>query len=187
MSRAFPDVPRPDVPVPIAVLRDFVNTEDRETGVDSLATREGLADHLASAELLPEGTVVTARHLQQAVTLRAALRRALERNHDGSAGEVPDLAEALAGLRVRLTWSPEGATLEPDADGVPGALAAIGVAVHDAVARDLFWRLKICSSDECEWAYYDHSKNRSRHWCEYGCGNRVKTRAYRARRRAATP
>ena len=62
----------------------------------------------------------------------------------------------------------------------------------DAASRarfsaDLFRGLKICSSDECEWAYYDHSKNRSRHWCEYGCGNRVKTRAYRARRRAATP
>ena len=47
-----------------------------------------------------------------------------------------------------------------------------------------WWRLKICASDECEWAYYDHSKNRSRQWCEYGCGNRIKSRNFRARQAA---
>ena len=50
-----------------------------------------------------------------------------------------------------------------------------------------WWRLKICASDECEWAYYDHSKNRSRNYCEYNCGNKLKTRAYRARQKAAGP
>ena len=55
----------------------------------------------------------------------------------------------------------------------------------DAATAGIWWRLKICASDECEWAYYDHSKNRSRSYCEYGCGNKLKTRAYRARRRAA--
>ena len=70
------------------------------------------------------------------------------------------------------------------ATGVRGALARIGLAAHEAAAEGVWWRLKICSSDECEWAYYDHSKNRSRHYCEYGCGNKLKTRAYRARRRA---
>ena len=62
-----------------------------------------------------------------------------------------------------------------------GALARIGLAAHEATTEGLWWRLKICASDECEWAYYDHSKNRSRNWCEYGCGNKLKTRAYRAR------
>ena len=44
-------------------------------------------------------------------------------------------------------------------------------------------RLKVCLSDECLWAFYDRSRNRSRHWCSMDvCGNRAKTRAYRAKR-----
>ena len=66
-----------------------------------------------------------------------------------------------------------------------GGLARVAVSAHDAVASGDWSRLKICAFDECEWAYYDHSKNRSRAYCEYGCGNKLKTRAYRARQRAA--
>nr|WP_238993230.1 CGNR zinc finger domain-containing protein [Nocardioides caldifontis] len=46
----------------------------------------------------------------------------------------------------------------------------------------------MCAADDCAWAYYDHSRNRSRNrsrnWCELGCGNKAKTRAYRERLRA---
>lgn len=63
--------------------------------------------------------------------------------------------------------------------------ARIGIAAREASSAGLWSRLRICSSDECEWAYSDHSKNRSRQRCEYGCGNRLETRAYRARQRAA--
>ncbi len=42
----------------------------------------------------------------------------------------------------------------------------------------------VCSSDTCQWAFYDRSKNRSGRWCSMQvCGNRTKTRAYRARQR----
>jgi len=38
---------------------------------------------------------------------------------------------------------------------------------------------------DCQWAFYDRSKNRSGRWCSMRtCGNRTKTRAYRTRRRA---
>jgi predicted RNA-binding Zn ribbon-like protein len=75
--------------------------------------------------------------------------------------------------------------LEPVDYGVRGALALLLVAVADAAADDSLRRLKICAFDECHWAFYHHSKNRSRTWCEWGCGNKVKTRNYRARRRAS--
>jgi len=32
---------------------------------------------------------------------------------------------------------------------------------------------------------FDTTKNRSRAWCEWGCGNKAKTRNYRARKKAA--
>ena len=90
----------------------------------------------------------------------------------------------LAHLPVRLRWTGDGVVAVPAEDGVAGALARVGLAALEARASEVWWRLKICAFDECEWAYYDHSKNRSRHYCEYGCGNKLKTRAYRARRRA---
>lgn len=99
---------------------------------------------------------------------------------------MPDLSSALRDLPVQLDWTEAGPALRPTVSGIRGALALVGLAAHQSATEGIWWRLKICSSDECEWAYYDHSKNRSRSWCEYGCGNKMKTRAYRARQRAQT-
>jgi predicted RNA-binding Zn ribbon-like protein len=85
---------------------------------------------------------------------------------------------------VVLDWDAErGPTLAPAGRGVVQALARVAIAAHDCVTEGIWDRLKVCSADDCAWAYYDHSKNRSRNWCEYGCGNKIKTRAYRERRR----
>jgi len=179
------DLPRPDVPRPIAVVRDFVNTTDHETGSDELTTPEGLSGYLEREGLLERPSSAGADDLELARRLRSGLRRALELNHDGAADSLPALADALAELPVTLDWSGSGTGLRSSAPGIRGALARIGLAAHQATNEGIWWRLKICASDECEWAYYDHSKNRSRSWCEYGCGNKIKTRAYRARRAEA--
>ena len=182
----FPDLPRPDAPGPIAVVRDFVNTDDREAGVDRLVTAAGLTAYLREEGLLLGSVRASRRDLDQALELRAGLRAALVAHHDGRSDPITGLGAAVERLEVHLTWSEDGPRLEPRRPGVQAALARIGIAAHEA-ARDGTWpRLKICSSDACEWAYFDHSKNQSRRWCEYGCGNRAKSRALRARRRAAT-
>jgi predicted RNA-binding Zn ribbon-like protein len=182
------EVPRPDVPTPIAVIRDFVNTTDQETGTDDLATPDALADYLTNEGLLHPGPeAATEQELATALRLRAGLRQALEQNHADRVGPLPALSRELRGLPIVLDWGDRGPILRTTAVGVRGALAQIGLAVHDSAASDLWWRLKICAADDCAWAYYDHSKNRSRNWCEYGCGNKVKTRAYRARQRALQP
>ena len=47
-------------------------------------------------------------------------------------------------------------------------------------------RLKVCAADDCRWIFYDRTKPGRGRWCEPElCGNRVKTRAYRERRRQA--
>lgn len=183
------DLPRPDVPAPVAVVRDFVNTTDRETGVDDIETAAGLVRYLVREGLAADGARATSADLALAHRLRSGLRGALELNHDAGAGappsgEVPGLGSALRELPVHLDWTEAGAVARPSRSGVRGALARVGLAAQESAAQGLWWRLKICAWDECEWAYYDHSKNRSRAWCEYGCGNKVKTRAYRARQRA---
>jgi predicted RNA-binding Zn ribbon-like protein len=183
------DLPRPDAPAAAAVVRDFVNTTDRETGVDEIETAADLARYLVREGLAAAGARATSADLALARRLRHGLRRAMELNHDAEARpaeSLPELAAALQELPVRLDWTEAGAVARPSRAGVRGALAQIGLAAQDAAAEGVWWRLKVCAWDECEWAYYDRSKNRSRSWCEYGCGNKVKTRAYRARRRSAS-
>ncbi|MGZ5400579.1 MAG: CGNR zinc finger domain-containing protein [Nocardioides sp.] len=180
-------VDTPDVPPAIAAVRDFVNTTDRETGADDLSTPAELTRFLVDRGLMQRASRATAVDLDAARRLRAGLRRALELNHAGQGARLPELAESLGDHPVALTWAPSGPVLTTTAPGVKGGLARLAIAVHEAAAQGDWWRLKICAWDECEWAYYDHSKNRSRSWCEYGCGNKVKTRAYRARQAARTP
>jgi predicted RNA-binding Zn ribbon-like protein len=46
-------------------------------------------------------------------------------------------------------------------------------------------RMKACHNDDCRWAFYDHSRNRSGRWCQMEtCGTEVKMRAYRRRQAA---
>ena len=175
-----------EVTGPVAVVRDFVNTSDHDEGTDELDSRAGLTRWLTQAGLVPEATVeASAAELALALSLRAGLRRGLELNHDGGSEPVPGLAEVLAELPVALGWDGTAPVLTTTDDGVLGGLALVAVSAHETVATGEWGRLKICSFDECEWAYVDRSKNRSRHYCEFGCGNKLKTRAYRARRRAA--
>lgn len=182
------DLPRPLVPAPVAVVRDFVNTTDLESGSDDLATPAALAAYLLAEGLLDREVRATGADLAAAHRLRAGLRTALEFNHAGAAASLPELRAALRDLPVGLDWTGpdgEGVTLRVTAGGVAGGLARIGLAAHACSVQGIWGRLKICFSDDCAWAYYDGSKNRSRTWCEYGCGNKIKTRAYRARQRAA--
>jgi predicted RNA-binding Zn ribbon-like protein len=46
--------------------------------------------------------------------------------------------------------------------------------------------VKICPAADCRWAFFDHSRNRSRTWCSMRvCGNREKARAWRERQETA--
>lgn len=174
-----------EVPAPIAWVRDFVNTTDRETGTDDIATPAQLAAYLHALGWLSGDQEATGSDVELAHRLRRGLRRALELNHDDVQTSVPELDAVLSELPLRLGWSEPEPRLVPAGSGVGGALGGIVVGVTEALAGRTWRRLKICAADDCAWAYYDASKNRARNWCEYGCGNRIKVRAYRERRRAA--
>lgn len=173
-----------DVPADVALVRDFVNTTDRETGTDDLDSTAGLTGFLHGHGLLARRGRSSAADLELAHRLRAGLRRALEHNHDGTSGDVAGLDGALGALPIRMQWDGDRTRLVPSGPQVRAGLAAVALAAQSAAETATWDRLKICAADECGWAYYDASRNRSRAWCEYGCGNRVKVRAYRARRRA---
>ena len=50
-----------------------------------------------------------------------------------------------------------------------------------AVSDEELSRLRVCAADDCDDVLVDLSRNRSRRYCDGGCGNRVNVQAYRAR------
>ena len=165
---------------------DFVNTLDPDDGTDAISTPEGLSAWLSERGLLGDARVpLTASDRQCAITLREALRALMLENNGetvdpGAAGEL-ELTARRGQLGVR--FGDDGSVaVTPMAGGLAGALAALLVPVVDA-RRDGSWqRVKACRAADCQWAFYDRSRNRSGVWCEMAvCGNRHKVRAYRAR------
>lgn len=57
------------------------------------------------------------------------------------------------------------------------------MAFSDVVRSGELDRLKTCAADDCENVVVDLSRNRSKRFCESGCGNRENVRAYRDRQR----
>jgi predicted RNA-binding Zn ribbon-like protein len=53
----------------------------------------------------------------------------------------------------------------------------------DVVRTGELDRLKTCAAEDCEDVVVDLSRNRSKRFCEGGCGNRENVRAYRDRQR----
>ncbi|WP_433326397.1 CGNR zinc finger domain-containing protein [Spirillospora sp. CA-294931] len=165
---------------PALLLRDFVNTLDVETGRDELATPPALESWLTERGLTT-AAAASESDLAAALALREGLRTAML--HHGP--EPPaELERALGAFPLRVTFAGTAPALVPLATGVQAGLARIAAAVMASAADGTWPRLKACQELTCQWAFLDTSKNRSRAWCSMRvCGNRTKTRAYRARRR----
>ena len=63
-------------------------------------------------------------------------------------------------------------------------LVEAAMAFTDVIRSGELDRLKTCAADDCDNVVLDLSRNRSKRFCEDGCGNRENVRAYRDRRRA---
>ncbi|MEA2458041.1 MAG: hypothetical protein QOC95_1013 [Thermoleophilaceae bacterium] len=170
-------------------IRLLVNTRDLETGEESIGDPEALAGWLSQRGLLTAGERLTDADLRQAQSLREALRKLLLANNgaplDPEAVDALNAAGKSAELVVRFD-SGGGAALAPVRPGVDAALGRLLAVVFQSMADGTWRRLKACPDHDCEWAFYDWSKNRSGTWCDMAvCGNRAKARAYRERRRRA--
>jgi hypothetical protein len=166
------------------LVRDFVNTFDVQCDIDEFGAPSDLGGWLAEHRLLAPGARADETDLGMAVALREGLRAAMLGEETG-----PGLEGLLAGLPLRLSLrgpAPEGPALVPLHGGVRGALTGVVAAVMASTADGTWSRLKVCHATTCRWAFLDTSKNRSRVWCSMRmCGNRTKTRTYRARRRTS--
>lgn len=179
---------RPPAPPPLDFVEAFINTADLETGSDELATTSALRGWLLDRHLIKRAEAVSERDREQAIRLREALRRATLANNSTAVDSrtIRELNQLAQDARIVVVFGDDGAArLDPSVSGVQGGLARILSAVFVATLTGGWARLKSCANNDCHWAFYDASKNRSGKWCEMAdCGNEAKGRTYRARRRS---
>jgi predicted RNA-binding Zn ribbon-like protein len=179
--------PEKTAPEPLELVQRFVNSVDRESGEDELESPQALRAWFAERGLMGARERAAPADLRRAVDVREGLRALLLENNGLplDAAKVDRLDRAAGRAAVRVSF-PAGADpgLVAAGGGVDGALARLLAIVAGAVADGSWERLKACPREDCEWAFYDRSKNRSGRWCRMEeCGNLAKARAFRARRR----
>jgi predicted RNA-binding Zn ribbon-like protein len=177
----------PSVPYGLDLVVDFVNTRDVDRGTDELATPDRLESWLRERRLMASDTRIAAPELAQAAELREALRTVLlEHNGSPARGGVQALEEVAERGGLSVCFGEDGTVrLAPRAGGFAGALAHLLVPIAQSAGDGSWERVKACAADNCQWAFYDRSRNRSARWCDMAvCGNRTKVRAYRSKRQA---
>jgi predicted RNA-binding Zn ribbon-like protein len=171
-------------PHDLALIEDLVNTFDLETGEEELPTPQALSAWLREHGLGDEP--VGHDDLASLVALRENLRALLLANNGGALDPAVPAALRAAADRARLTVAVDAsgrAEVTPQADGIDRVAGRLLGIVARAQADGTWERLKACPWHTCHFAFYDHSKNRSRTWCDMAvCGNRAKARTYRRSR-----
>jgi hypothetical protein len=153
---------------PADLIVGFLNTLNVEAGTDALDTLDGWVSWLSAQGLQGCFGPQDSGALERARELRGDLR-ALAGGQQHARGRQVDIS-------VALTVDGQVELSAPTAVGFLAAAAA-KVAIEQRIDR-----VKICPADNCRWAFYDTSRNRSRQWCSMKvCGNRAKARAHRQR------
>ena len=187
------------VPDELAHLYDFANSLDvrhfTHRGVqhaqgDELIGPRELAAWMSRQRLLAEGTKITAAMFDSALRLRAGIRAYLECNPAQRRKDT----EAVRSLNKAMKLFPLVAEARGDRsmtlatsrrDGLAG-LSVVVAELYDGSISGTLDRLKMCAAEECRRVFFDRSKPATRRWCMSTlCGNRMKTKTYRARHRVA--
>jgi predicted RNA-binding Zn ribbon-like protein len=169
------------------LLISFVNTLDVEEATDALATPQTACSWLRDSGAVAGDPRLDADSHRQLVELREALRALLRANNggDAAADELKPLRRTAseAGSLQANVGAGGAVRIEPAGEGAAAFAATLLLAVARLQELGAWERLKICPADDCQWAFLDNSRNRSRHWCSMEvCGNRSKTRRYRSRK-----
>lgn len=169
----------------LSLIEDFVNTRDLEEGVERLGSPPALAAWLADQGLAAPDETFDDADLARTRTVREALRALLLTNNGGEPdpGAAAVLTAAADAAHLTVAVDDRGrAALEPRAAGIDRVFGRLLAVIARAQADGTWERLKACPWHTCHFAFYDHSRNRSRTWCSMAvCGNRAKARAYRHR------
>ena len=182
-----------DTEVALAAAAALVNTAPLVTA-DGDTGEEDLPDIAALDKFVGTwGWTGEVRHneaeLRAVRALRPRLRRIWEVDQDEVVQIVNKLlreAKALPQLVRHDEWSYHLHATPPAAPLATRMAVEAAMAIVDVVRSDELSRLRICEYPRCMNVVVDLSKNRSKRFCDDGCGNRAAVAAYRARKNAAT-
>jgi predicted RNA-binding Zn ribbon-like protein len=178
-------------PMPLLRVQAFVNTVDLDLRTDMLADPEEARAWLADAGLREAGPDFRA-DLRLAREARESIRALIAHDAEGSpltAAELEPLETVLREAQPRLDVTADGRVLLAAGSSpvsLAGGILGLLLIIRDAQADGSWDRLKLCGNPDCQWAFYDRSHSRRGAWCDMAsCGNRLKNRNLRARRRPA--
>ncbi len=132
------------------------------------------------------------RSFKEAIQLREAVYRAFSAVAQGKPASAADLQlitdSALKALQhrslsrvnggYRWEWEMKGSNL------LDRILWPMSQAAADLLTSEQLRIVRFCEAPDCEWLFLDHSRNRSRRWCDMTtCGNRQKARRHYQRSR----
>jgi predicted RNA-binding Zn ribbon-like protein len=176
---------RNEAPGDLELVRRFVNTRDVEDGTDELDCLESLLGWFSGMDLLDDEAIADEEDLKRTLALREGIRSLLLANNgeEVEPANLRELNRVAGSVCLRVRFDEDGVVmLGPESSGVSAALGRILAAVVRATDEGIWGRLKVCSNDACQWAFYDRSRNRSGKWCTMEvCGNRMKARTFRQR------
>ncbi|TWP33656.1 CGNR zinc finger domain-containing protein [Leekyejoonella antrihumi] len=175
-----------DTDVALAALAALVNTEKGEP--DPLADPAGL-----DAFVDEWGWTGRRRHDEQerreVVRVRSRLVALWGATEDETVTLVNDLlrqAGAVPQLVRHDQWDYHLHATSAEAPLATRMAVEAAMAMVDVVRAGELGRLRWCTADDCDNVMVDLSKNRSRRYCDGGCGNRANVAAYRARQASGT-
>jgi predicted RNA-binding Zn ribbon-like protein len=124
--------------------------------------------------------------------MRTFLGQLVECALDGqelTAKHVERLNRALAGSpvirRLEIKSGMKSTNFEPVDDGIDAILGTVAASFVAVLTEGDPARIKVCANQDCGWVIYDSSRNRTRRWCDKTeCGNLIKVREHRLRKRA---
>jgi predicted RNA-binding Zn ribbon-like protein len=170
-------------PMPLLLVQAFLNTRDPDTQADLLGDPDGAGEWFAAAGLLNAASPTKPADLLAARALRESIRTLITPEMADRLEPVRELARTR---RPRLTVDDRGllAVENPRHANLGDGLFDLLLIIRAAQANGSWDRLRACANPECRWVFYDRSRNQQGNWCDMAvCGNRLKNRHFRARRR----
>ena len=187
------------VPDELANLYDFANSLDvrhfvhhgvQHAQSDELTGPRELGAWMGKHGLASTAARITPAMFETALQLRTDVRTYLgcdpaERRRNARVAGLLNRAFKQFPL-VAEAQGERGFALKASRDHALAGLSVVVAELYDGSIQGTLDRLKMCAAEECRRVFYDRSKPATRRWCMSTlCGNRIKTRTYRARHRNA--
>jgi predicted RNA-binding Zn ribbon-like protein len=177
-----------DVELSLGAACELINSAPRESNNHT----EGLPDPAVLDDFASRWRYSGSRthdeaELRAVRAIRPQLRQFWERDEDGVAeltNELLRASRALPQLRKHDEFDWHLHAEPPGADLATRIKVETAMSFVDVIRADELGRLRICADPSCDNVLFDLSKNRSRRFCDAGCGNRANVAAYRERQRS---